>query len=129
MTDLCLVVGGWWPSITIAALLDSCVTSCLMYPRCVPIYLCLMSHHAHLDRAVGGHLVAARVHHRLALRVVRPVADLHRRVRIILRPRQTPRPCLLTLLYLRPHSSLYSMVYMLSITTVQFAWLELRQTE
>ena len=36
-----------------------------------------MSHHAHLDRAVGGHLVAARVHHRLALGVLRPVADLY----------------------------------------------------
>ena len=92
--------------------------------------LCLMSHHAHLDRAVGGHLVAARVHHRLALRVVRPVADLHSSISIIQPPRQTSAPCLLmlTLLYLRPHSSLYSMVYILSITTVQFAWLELRQT-
>ena len=28
---------GWWLSITIAALLDSCVTSCLMYPRSIHI--------------------------------------------------------------------------------------------
>ena len=86
----------------------------------------VLGHHAHLDWTVGGHLVAARVHHRLALRVVRPVADLHSRIRIIQPPRQTSAPCLLTLLYLRPHSSLYSMVYILSITTVQLAWLELR---
>ena len=90
--------------------------------------LCLMSYHSHLDRAVGGHLVAARVHHRLALRVVRPVADLYNSISIIQPPRQTWATCLLmlTLLYLRPHSSLYSMVYILSITTVQLAWLELR---
>ena len=36
---------------------------------------------AHLDWTVGGHLVAARVHHRLALRVVRPVADLHNSIK------------------------------------------------
>ena len=47
----------------------------------------VLDHHAHLDRAVGGHLVAARVHHRLALRVVRPVADLYNSISVLVKHR------------------------------------------